>query len=375
MTQGIIPAMTASTTSPDSPATASSPAAAAPSAPGETTEPAASRTAQPGREVVFSGMQPSGGFHIGNYLGAVRDWVTLQDRHRCFYCVVDLHALTQTYEPAGLKARVLDMAVELLACGIDPNRSTLFVQSEVAEHSELAWILSCVAPYGELSRMTQFKEKGERAEYVNTGLFTYPVLMAADILLYRATRVPVGDDQIQHLELTREIVRRFNHRWGDVFKEPLPLHREPLRILGLDGKQKMSKSLNNYVAIGDEPEVIRKKIGNAFTDETRLRKKDPGHPESCYVCGLQGFFSPPDKVAELHEGCRSARIGCVDSKRALADAMIATLAPIKERKRELLEQPGRIEEILHAGAEQARAVARETMGEVRERLGLLPKRT
>jgi tryptophanyl-tRNA synthetase len=318
-------------------------------------------------------MQPSGGFHIGNYLGAVRDWVTLQDRHRCFYCVVDLHALTQTYDPAGLKARVLDMAVELLACGIDPNRSTLFVQSQVAEHSELAWILSCVAPYGELSRMTQFKEKGERADYINTGLFTYPVLMAADILLYKATRVPVGDDQIQHLELTREIVRRFNNRWGDLFKEPLPLHREPLRILGLDGKQKMSKSLNNYVAIGDEPEVIRKKIGNAFTDETRLRKKDPGHPESCYVCGLQGFFSPSDKVAELHEGCRSARIGCVDSKRALAEAMIATLAPIKERKRELLEKPGQVEEILHAGAEQARKVARETMGEVRERLGLLAK--
>jgi tryptophanyl-tRNA synthetase len=328
----------------------------------------------PSREVVFSGMQPSGGFHIGNYLGAVRDWVTLQERNRCFYCVVDLHALTQTYDAAGLKARVLDMAVELLACGIDPNRSTLFVQSQVAEHSELAWILSCVAPYGELSRMTQFKEKGERADFVNTGLFTYPVLMAADILLYKATRVPVGDDQIQHLELTREIVRRFNNRWGDLFKEPLPLHRESLRILGLDGKQKMSKSLNNYVAIGDAPEVIRKKISNAFTDETRLRKKDPGHPESCYVCGLQGFFSPPEKVAELHEGCRSARIGCVDSKRALADAMIATLAPINERKRELLEQPGRIEEILHAGAEQARIVARQTLAEVRDRLGLLPKR-
>ena len=331
-------------------------------------------TARPGREVVFSGMQPSGGFHIGNYLGAVRDWVTLQDQHRCFYCVVDLHALTQSYDAEAMKGRVLDMAVELLACGIDPDRATLFVQSEVAEHSELAWILSCVAPYGELSRMTQFKEKGERAEYVNTGLFTYPVLMAADILLYRATRVPVGEDQIQHLELTREIVRRFNNRWGELFKEPLPLHREPLRILGLDGKQKMSKSLNNYVGVGDTPEVIRKKISNAFTDETRLRKKDPGHPESCYVCGLQRFFSPESKVAELHEGCRTARIGCVDSKRALAEAMVETLAPIGERKRQLLEQPGRVQEILHAGAEQARRVARETLAEVRERLGLLPRR-
>jgi tryptophanyl-tRNA synthetase len=233
--------------------------------------------------------------------------------------------------------------------------------------------LNCVAPYGELSRMTQFKEKGERAEYVNTGLFTYPVLMAADILLYKATRVPVGEDQIQHLELTREIVRRFNNRWGETFKEPLPLHREPLRILGLDGKQKMSKSLGNYLAISDEPEVIRKKLQTAFTDETRLRKKDPGHPESCYVCGLQRFFSDEQRVAELHEGCRSARIGCVDSKRALADAMIAHLSPINERRRELLARPGHVEEILHAGAAQARAVAQQTLGEIRERLGLLPR--
>ena len=207
---------------------------------------------------MFSGMQPSGGFHIGNYLGAVRDWVALQDQHRCFYCVVDLHALTQPYEPAAMRARVLDMAVELLACGIDPQKSTLFVQSQVPEHAELSWILSTVAPYGELSRMTQFKEKGERAEYVNCGLFTYPVLMAADILLYKATRVPVGEDLIQHLELTREIVRRWNGRYGEpaLFAEPLPLHRSPLRIMGLDGKQRMSKSLGNYIGINEAPNEI-----------------------------------------------------------------------------------------------------------------------
>ena len=330
----------------------------------------------PRREVVFSGMQPSGGFHIGNYLGAVRDWVALQDQHRCFYCVVDLHALTQPYEPAAMRARVLDMAVELLACGIDPQKSTLFVQSQVPEHAELSWILSTVAPYGELSRMTQFKEKGERAEYVNCGLFTYPVLMAADILLYKATRVPVGEDQIQHLELTREIVRRWNGRYGEpaLFAEPLPLHRSPLRIMGLDGKQKMSKSLGNYVAISDEPDAIRKKIGSAFTDELRLRKKDPGHPESCYVCGLEQYFMPSDKVAELQDGCRTARIGCVDSKRALAEAMITTLQPIAERKRELLAKPGLVEDILQAGADEARKIAKQTMAEVRERLGLLPLR-
>lgn len=328
------------------------------------------------REVVFSGMQPSGGFHIGNYLGAVRDWVALQNQHRCFYCIVDLHAITQQYDQATMAERVREMAVELLACGIDPNRATLFVQSHVAEHSELAWILSSCAPYGELLRMTQFKEKSERADYVNCGLFTYPILMAADILLYRATRVPVGEDQLQHLELTREIARRFNNRFATpeqpMFVEPMALHKTPLRILGLDGKQKMSKSLGNYVAIGDDPDTIRKKIRTAFTDELRLQKKDPGHPESCYVCGLQGYFSPPEKVAELHDGCRTAKIGCVDSKRALADAIIETLRPIQERKRELLATPGRVDEILRAGAEAARKVARETMTEIRARLGLLP---
>jgi tryptophanyl-tRNA synthetase len=331
-------------------------------------------TAAPrGAGIVLSGIQPSGGFHIGNYLGAVRDWVALQDRHRCFYCIVDLHALTQTYDPAAMPGRVVEMAAELLACGIDPDRSALFVQSHVPEHSELAWALATVTPMGELQRMTQFKEKSERADFVNCGLFTYPVLMAADILLYKATHVPVGEDQIQHLELTREIVRRWNNRFGDTFVEPQPIQKSPLRILGLDGKQKMSKSLGNYVAIGDDPDTIRKKLKGAFTDETRLMKKDPGHPESCYVCGLQQFFSPPERVAELHDGCRSARIGCVDSKRALADAIIETVRPIQERKQALLGTPGRVEAILRAGAAQARSVAQATMAEVYDRMGLLKR--
>lgn len=354
--------MTTTTTPGTTPETPTTPQAPSPSA------------APSGPATVLSGIQPSGGFHIGNYLGAVRDWVRLQDQYRCLYCIVDLHALTQSYDPAGLPARVREMAIELLACGIDPERATLFVQSHVPEHSELAWILATVTPYGELSRMTQFKEKSERADYVNCGLFTYPVLMAADILLYKATHVPVGEDQIQHLELTREVVRRFNNRFGPTFAEPMPLHKEPLRILGLDGKQKMSKSLGNYIAIGDDPDSIRKKISGAFTDETRLRKKDPGHPESCYVCGLQGYFSAEDKVAELHDGCRTARIGCVESKRALADAMIERLRPIQERKREIQANPRFIDDVLAEGAKRARAIAQKTMAEVRERLGLLPGR-
>lgn len=322
-------------------------------------------------ETIFSGIQPSGGFHIGNWLGAVRNWVELQDSYRCIYCIVDLHAMTQDYEPAEMPKRVEAMTAELLASGIDPARSILFVQSQVPEHSELMWILSTVTPFGDLGRMTQFKDKSERApENINAGLFTYPILMAADILLYQATRVPVGADQIQHLELAREITRRFNGRFGETFPEPQPVHTAALRILGLDGKQKMSKSLGNGVEIQDPPEVIRKKVAGAFTDPTRLRKSDPGHPESCYVCGLQGYFAGPEETARLHEGCRSATAGCVDSKRALAENMIRTLTPLRERAAEWRAHPERIREVLGDGAQTARVIAADTMQKVRERVGL-----
>jgi tryptophanyl-tRNA synthetase len=322
-------------------------------------------------ETIFSGIQPTGGFHIGNLLGAVQNWVELVERYRCLYCVVDLHALTQDYEPAQMAPRVVEMTAELLASGLDPSRCTIFVQSHVPEHAELAWILNCVAPYGELGRMTQFKDKSDRApENVNVGLFTYPVLMAADILLYRASLVPVGADQTQHLELAREITRRFNARFGDTFPEPKPLYTQAPKILGLDGKQKMSKSLGNSVLVSDPPEVIRKKISGAFTDETRLRRADPGHPESCYVCGLQGYFATAEETAQLHEGCRSARAGCVDSKRALAENMIKRLGPIRERAAELKAHPERVREVLGDGAQTARASAQETLRVVRERLGL-----
>jgi tryptophanyl-tRNA synthetase len=322
-------------------------------------------------ETVFSGIQPSGGFHIGNYFGAVQNWVALQDQYRCLYCVVDLHALTQTYDPREMQTRVETLAAELLASGIDPNRSVLFVQSHVPEHSELAWLLSTVTPYGELSRMTQFKEKSEKEpENINAGLMSYPILMAADILLYRATRVPVGADQVQHLELAREICRRFNGRFGETFPEPQPLHTKALKILGLDGKQKMSKSLGNSVAISDEPDVIRAKIKNAFTDPTRLKKSDPGHPESCYVCGLQGYFAPPDEVAKYHDNCRNAAWGCVDSKRALAENMVKVLAPIREKAAEWRAHPERLRQVLGDGAQTARVLAHDTMEKVRAALGL-----
>jgi tryptophanyl-tRNA synthetase len=323
-------------------------------------------------ETVFSGIQPSGGFHIGNWLGAVQNWVKLQESYKCLYCVVDLHAMTQKYETAQMPSRVLELTAELLACGIDPSRSIVFVQSHVQEHTELAWVLNTVAPHGELERMTQFKEKAAREpENINAGLFTYPVLMAADILLYKATRVPVGDDQVQHLELTREICRRFNARFGDTFPEPQPIHTKATRIVGLDGKAKMSKSLGNSVQIADEPEVIRKKIANAFTDPTRLRKSDPGHPESCYVCSLQGWFTSAEEAASYHAKCAGASWGCVESKRALAENMIRTLQPIRERAAEWKSQPQKIREVLGDGAQTARVIASDTMQLVRERTGLL----
>jgi tryptophanyl-tRNA synthetase len=324
-------------------------------------------------EIVFSGIQPTGGFQIGNYLGAVQNWVRLSETpgYRCLFCVVDLHALTQDYDPRQMPARVIEMTADLLACGLDPSRVTLFVQSHVPEHTELAWALATVTPYGELGRMTQFKDKAEhQPDNINAGLLTYPILMAADILLYKATRVPVGQDQVQHLELAREIVRRWNARFGETFPEPLPLHTSAPKILGLDGKQKMSKSLGNTLMVTEEPASIRKKIGNAYTDETRLRKSDPGHPEKCYVCGLHNYFSTAEVAARHHEGCRTATLGCVDSKRALAESLVGYLAPIRERSLELRANPSKIHEILAAGAVEARKEAGATMREVYERLGL-----
>jgi tryptophanyl-tRNA synthetase len=322
-------------------------------------------------ETVFSGIQPSGGFHIGNYFGAVQNWVALQSSYRCLYCIVDLHSLTQSYDPKEMPERVLTLASELLASGIDPNRSVLFVQSHVPEHSELAWILSSVTPYGELSRMTQFKEKSEREpDNINAGLMSYPILMAADILLYRAQRIPVGADQIQHLELAREICRRFNGRFGEVFPEPQPLHTKALKIVGLDGKAKMSKSLGNSVQIADEPDVIRAKIKGAFTDPKRLKKADPGHPDECYVCSLQGYFATPEETAQYHDNCRNAAWGCIDSKKALAENMVKTLAPIREAAAEWKAHPERVRQVLGDGAQTARVLAHDTMEKVRAALGL-----
>lgn len=322
------------------------------------------------RPRVFSGIQPSGEAHLGNYLGAIRNWVSLVDDYDCIYCIVDLHATTVPYEADEMPRRVFDLAVSLLAAGLDPERCTLFVQSDVPAHAELAWVLNTVAPLGDLQRMTQFKEKSEGRASVSAGLLNYPVLQAADILLYRAERVPVGEDQLQHLELTRELARRWNGRYEELFPEPRPLVGGGPRVLGLDGASKMSKSKGNTIPLLAGPEELQDTVSRAVTDPARVRKNDPGNPNVCNVFALHGQFSSPEERDEIEIRCQTATLGCVECKRWLADNIAGELAPIRERARELRDDPDRVYEILDAGARRCREIARRTMTEVYDRMGI-----
>ncbi len=320
---------------------------------------------------IFSGIQPSGELHIGNYLGAVKNWVQLQHRYECIYCIVDYHAITGAYEPEDLRRRTREMAVSLLAAGLDPEKCTLFAQSMVPEHTELAWILNTVTPLGELERQTQYKEKAQRQESVLAGLLNYPVLQAADILLYRADLVPVGEDQVQHLELSREIARRWNAKFGvDYFPEPQPLLTITRRVMGLDGQAKMSKSMGNTIGLLESTDRVWEKLRPAVTDPARVRRTDPGTPEVCNIYHLHQAFSDAATVELVAHNCRSAAWGCIDCKRVLLESMERELAPIRARAEELAASPGRVTEILEVGAERCRAIARETMDVVRERMGL-----
>ena len=326
----------------------------------------------PGKARVFSGIQPSGDLHLGNYLGAIQNWVELTDRYECIYSIVDLHAITIPYEPEELKQRVFDMAVGLFAAGLDPDNCILFVQSAVPEHAQLEWLFNTVTPLGELSRMTQFKDKSERVETVSAGLLNYPILQAADILLYQATLVPVGEDQRQHLEFTREIARKWNARFGEYFPEPQPMIGGAKKILGLDGASKMSKSQDNTIAMLGDPEEIWARVRTAVTDPARVRRDDPGNPDVCNVFSLHEFFTDPARRAEIAVQCRAATIGCVDCKRILADGISERMGPIRERARELREHPDRVNEMLAQGASRARVIARATLAEAYERMGLEP---
>ncbi|MBP6875823.1 MAG: tryptophan--tRNA ligase [Candidatus Eisenbacteria bacterium] len=324
--------------------------------------------------ILFSGIQPSGEIHIGNYCGAIRNWVQLLDRYRCIFSIVDYHAITVTYEEGRLQERIRQATLANIAAGLDPDRCLIFVQSQVPEHTELTWIFNTLTPMGLLSRMTQFKEKSVRhSENVNVGLFDYPVLQAADVLLYRAEAVPVGEDQVQHIELTRDIARKFNLRFGPFFPEPEALvPRAGARILGLDGKAKMSKSLGNYIGLLEEPDAIWEKLRPAVTDENRKRRSDPGNPEICNIHTIHTCFSPPETIAEVESGCRSAGIGCIDCKRKLFEEMKKTLDPIRARAADLAGRPGHVDEVLAEGARRCRELAGATMEGVRERIGVRP---
>ena len=349
---------------------------------------------------IFSGIQPSGELHIGNYLGAVRNWVTLQHQYESLFCIVDYHAITVPYEPRDLRRRTRDMAISLFASGIDPAACILFVQSAVPEHTELAWIFNTITPLGELERQTQFKEKSSRQENVTAGLLNYPVLQAADILLYKADLVPVGEDQVQHLELSREIARRWNARFapetvksgghtalddnsvasvakGDAsagarvfFPEPQPLLTPARRIMGLDGQAKMSKSLGNTVGLLEDPAHIWEKLRPAMTDPKRVRRTDPGTPEVCNIYQLHRAFSPPATVEHVAVQCRTAGWGCIDCKRVLLESMESELVPIRERAADIKANPSRLDDTLAHGAARARSLARATLRETRELMGL-----
>jgi tryptophanyl-tRNA synthetase len=323
------------------------------------------------KDRVFSGARPTGRQHIGNYLGAIQNYVRLQDDYQCIYCIVDIHALTTLEATDRLQENINEMMLDWLAAGLDPERSILFVQSHVPQVMELHTLLSMVTPLGWLTRVATFKEKARTQPHnINYGLVGYPVLMTADIVLYKAGVVPVGEDQLPHLELAREIVRRFNYIFGDTFPEPeAKLTNIPL-VLGLDGVNKMSKSLNNEIELAASAEETMQRVMAAFTDPARRYRSDPGHPEVCNVWRLHGYFHS-DKVDEIAEECRDARRGCVECKEQLAEGINLALAPFRERRAKLAARPQYVKEVIADGAHRAHAIATQTLIEVKERMGLI----
>jgi tryptophanyl-tRNA synthetase len=320
---------------------------------------------------VFSGARPTGRQHLGNYFGAILNYVRLQEKYQCIYCIVDLHALTTLEGVDRLQENISQMMLDWLAAGLNPEKSILFVQSQVPCVTELHTLFSMVTPLSWLLRVPTFKEKAKnQPQNVNYGLVGYPVLMAADIALYKAEIVPVGEDQLPHLELSREIVRRFNNLYGEVFPEPqAELTQAPL-ILGLDGKQKMSKSLNNDIEMAASPEETTQRVLSAFTDPSRQYRSDPGHPEICNIYHLHQLFNP-SSAEEIYHQCPAAAIGCVDCKRLLAQEINTTFAPFRERREEIAARPNYVKEVLSDGSRRAAVIAKETIREAKEKMNLL----
>jgi len=321
---------------------------------------------------VFSGARPTGRQHLGNYLGAIRNYVALQDDYDCVYSIVDLHALTTLEDTAHLREWTYEMTLDWLAAGMDPERGTIvFVQSHVPQVTELHTILSMVTPLGKLTRLPTFKEKvRQQPDNVNYGLVGYPVLMCADITLYKSNAVPVGVDQASHLEFTREIVRTFNHHFGPVLVEPQAVYTETPRVMGIDGVNKMSKSLDNHIEIASSPEEIFERVRMMVTDPQRQRRTDPGRPEVCNVFSLHQIFTPQEIVQQIDSDCRTAGIGCVDCKKMLAENLADYFAPLRERRARLSENPDEVWEVLHRGAEKAGVIASQVIDEVKGAVGL-----
>jgi tryptophanyl-tRNA synthetase len=330
----------------------------------------AATSAPPTRERVFSGIQPSGASHLGNYLGAQQNYVALQDRYETIYAIVDLHALTTVHDGEELAALTREMVLDLLAVGIDPERSALIRQSDFPEHAELAWIFNTVTPVAWAERTPTYKEKRQQGIDNSLGLLDYPILQAADIVIYKASRVPVGKDQAAHLELSREVVRAFNRRYGPIFPEPEPVFTDAPTVLGIDGQSKMSKSAGNTIPIFAAPDEIRRLVMSMVTDPLRIKRTDPGRPEICNVCQLHRFFG--GDYLQIHDGERTARTGCVDTKQLLAERIIAFFEPMRARRAELATQPGLVEEVLAAGRAKVRPIIDATMAEVRAAVGIGP---
>jgi tryptophanyl-tRNA synthetase len=325
------------------------------------------------RKRVFSGARPTGRQHIGNYIGAIQNYVKLQDEYDCIYCIVDIHALTSLEETDKLQYNIREMMLDWLAAGLDPNKSILFVQSDVPEVMELHTLLSMVTPLGWLLRVPTFKEKARtQPQNINYGLVGYPVLMAADIVLYRSDLVPVGEDQLPHLELSREIVRRFNSIFGPTFIEPQAKLADFPLVLGLDGKQKMGKSYDNHIELAATPEETAKRVMTAVTDPARKYRSDPGHPDICNVFSLHKFFNI-GMVEDIMNQCKTAEIGCVDCKKLLATGINNTLREFRERRKAIGAKPQLVNEVMEDGAARAKKIAMGMLYEVKEKMNLVRK--
>ncbi|NSW90432.1 MAG: tryptophan--tRNA ligase [Firmicutes bacterium] len=323
-------------------------------------------------EIILSGMRPTGLLHLGNYFGALENWIKLQDEYKCLFFIADWHALTTGYEDTSeLKTNITNVVIDWLSVGLDPNKCTIFLQSSIKEHAELHLLFSMITPLAWLFRCPTYKDQIAQMKDKNIttyGFLGYPCLQAADILIYKANYVPVGEDQLPHLELTREIARRFNYIYKEVFPEPKPILTKAKVLPGIDGK-KMSKSYGNTISLSDSPDVVQKKVSMMITDPERIRKDDPGHPEVCTVFAFHKVFSE-ENINEVEEQCKKGKIGCVQCKRNLAKKMVEYLSPIYEKRQELLNKPEYVKEIIQEGNQEAEKIAQKTMEEIRNVMGI-----